>query len=257
MNILDRIVRTTRESVETRKRIRPLDENVIPVRGIRSFADALTRTDGIALVAEIKRSSPSRGAINEDADPGFLAKEYEDAGAGAISLITEESYFSGRLRDIDEIKMSSNLPVLRKDFIIDPYQLYESAQFGFSAILLIVAILGRDELEEFLGICGELGLDALIEVHSEPELATALSTSVKIIGVNNRDLRDFSVDLNTSVELARMIPAEIIKVSESGIKTRADVDLMRRSGFDAVLVGESIVASDDPGGEIKRLLGKR
>lgn len=255
MSILDEIVSSAGLLVEERKKTKPLGEFINEIKK-RSFEleSALKPRDEISIIAEIKRSSPSKGILKRDVEPRFLAHEYEAGGASAISLITEERYFGGKIDDIDEVKAGSKLPVLRKDFVIDPYQIYESAYMGFSAVLLIVRVLGEGPLNDLLEVCGELGLDALVEVHSEPELATALTSGARIIGINNRDFRDFSIDLNTSLRLAPMIPKGVLRVSESGISSREDVKRMRDAGFDAVLVGEVLMRSNDPRMKLRQLL---
>ena len=211
----------------------------------RSFTAALS-APGVSVIAEVKRRSPSRGTLNADLDPARQALLYERGGASAISVLTEHDYFDGSPADLRDVRGAVGLPALRKDFIIHPAQVWESAAMGADAILLIVAILDDATLAGLLTEASEAGLPALVEIHSAIEAERALSAGAPIIGVNNRDLRTFEVDLATAEALAPLIGDQAIRVAESGIHTPDDVARMATVGFDAVLVGESLVRADDP-----------
>jgi len=206
------------------------------------------------LIAEVKKASPSRGLIRPDFDPVAIARTYESAGASTISVLTDEQYFQGRLEYLAAIRAAVNLPLLRKDFIIDAYQVFESRAAQADGILLIVAALSRGQLSEFLGLADELGMASLVEVHTAEELDAALQVGARIVGVNNRDLRTFETKLETTLELASSVPADRVLVSESGILTRADVERLMEAGVDAILVGESLMRDPDPGVKVRELL---
>jgi indole-3-glycerol phosphate synthase len=221
------------------------------------FAAAL-RQPGVSLIAEVKRASPSRGLLRPELDPGQLAVTYAEGGAAAISVLTDERFFQGGLSDLAAVKVAlrrtgRKVPVLRKDFILDAYQVYQARVYGADAVLLIAAILEAEELAELLGLARELGMEALVEVHCEEELDRVLPLGPSIIGVNNRDLQDFSVDLATTLRLQPRIPRSIVLVSESGIHRRADVERLARAGVDAILVGEALVTAEDVVGKIREL----
>lgn len=233
---------------------------VAKTRNCFSFRNALAQNDdGIQIIAEIKRASPSKGIIRADFDVQLQAKTYESAGASAISVLTEEKFFHGSLKDLQEVKESVNVPILRKDFIFDPYQIYESAVCNADALLLIARILTYQELKDFLDLAGGLWLDTLVEIHDENDLEKALKVNAPIIGINNRDLSTFTVSLETTLRLARFIdPHRHIIVSESGIRNREDVELIvSGAGVRCFLIGESLMKSDDPAGEIRKLKGVR
>jgi indole-3-glycerol phosphate synthase len=221
------------------------------------FAAALRRP-GVSLIAEVKRASPSRGPLRPELDPGQLAVTYVDGGAAAISVLTDKRFFQGSLSDLVAVKAAlrraeREVPVLRKDFILDVYQVYQARIYEADAVLLIAAILETGELAELLALTRELGMEALVEVHCEEELDRVLPLGPSIIGVNNRDLQDFSVDLATTLRLRPHIPRSIILVSESGIHCRADVERLARGGVDAILVGEALVTAEDVVGKIREL----
>lgn len=220
----------------------------------REFETAL-RQAGISLIAEIKRASPSKGLLHPDLDPGALAREYEIGGAAAISVLTDEHFFQGGLDDLDAVRKRVNLPVLRKDFILDPYQVYQARAAGADAILLIVAALSDDALQSLHRLATALSLAVLIEVHNAAELARALKVDPRIVGVNNRDLHTFEVDLETTARLRPLVPSEVTLVSESGVHSRADVARLESFGADAILVGEALVQAQDVGGKIRELIG--
>jgi indole-3-glycerol phosphate synthase len=256
-SVLDAILARTREAVAREKARRPLDRRHPEVAGappVRPFAAALARPEAIAVIAEYKRRSPSRGAIREDLAPAAVARAYEAAGAAALSVLTDEPFFGGRLAHLGEARAATGLPVLRKDFIVEPWQICEARAAGADAVLLIVAALGDAELRLLLGETEAAGLDALVEVHDRAELDRALAAGARLVGVNNRDLRTLAVSLETSLRLAQAIPDEVTAVAESGIRSRMDLDRLRDAGFDACLVGEHLMSAPDPGTALRELL---
>jgi indole-3-glycerol phosphate synthase len=218
----------------------------------RPFGEALTRP-GLSLVAEFKRRSPSAGEIRDGAEPAELARAYEEGGAAALSVLTDEPHFGGSLADLSEARTACELPILQKDFIVDRYQLYEAAVAGADAILLIVAALDDDDLSALHAEARELDLDRVIEVHRESELERALTVDADLIGINNRNLDDFSVDVQTTFELITDVPAGKAVVSESGIADRATLDELERVGVDAVLIGEALMRAEDPAAKVREL----
>jgi len=254
--ILDEIVKAKKEKLTKRKQTMPLSRLKPLSSKTLDFASAL-RGEGIQLIAEVKKASPSRGLLCLDFDALRLAQTYADNGAAAISVLTEGRYFQGSLEHLAAIKGMLNqrgIPVLRKDFIFDPYQVYESRAFGADALLLIVAILSNDQLQELLGLSHNLGLQCLVEVHNEAELERAISGEAKIIGINNRNLGTFSVDLTITKRLRPLVPPDRIVVSESGIRNRADVQMLRGWGVDAILVGEALVTADDVAAKMREFV---
>jgi indole-3-glycerol phosphate synthase len=219
----------------------------------RALRDARS-TDWTAIIAEIKKGSPSKGLIRPDFDPLEIAEIYQNNGATCLSILTDEQFFMGHLRYLALIRETVSLPLLRKDFIIDPYQIYEARAAGADAILLIAACLELSQLRDFHGLAKELYLDVLLEVHDEEEMAKALQTECTLIGVNNRNLRTFATDLGTTGRLARMIPANRLLVSESGINSRADIERLKGDGAGAFLVGESLMREDDIEAKLQDLL---
>ncbi|MBR2255447.1 MAG: indole-3-glycerol phosphate synthase TrpC [Candidatus Methanomethylophilaceae archaeon] len=207
--------------------------------------EAALRRSGVSFICEVKKASPSKGVICEDFDPVAIAREYDSAGADCISVLTEPTRFLGDVSYLREISGVVSCPLLRKDFIVDDYMIYEAKVCGASAVLLIVSILNDDELRRFISLCDRLGMSALVEVHGQEELERALSCGARVVGINNRDLRDFSVDLGNSVALGAGVPDDIVLVAESGISTHGDVMRMASAGADAVLVGEALMRSDD------------
>lgn len=211
----------------------------------------------LKLIAEIKKASPSKGLLCHDFQPLRLAREFEASGAAAVSVLTEQKFFQGSLTYLEQVKKETKkLPVLRKDFIIDRYQLYEARVYGADAVLLIVAALKKAELMSLLKEAADLGLACLVEVHNSAELDTALESGADLIGINNRDLKTFKVDLETTFQLIESIPRDKIVVSESGIKSRRDIESLVQAGVNAVLVGETLVTAADPGLKLKELLGE-
>ncbi|MFH1283126.1 MAG: indole-3-glycerol phosphate synthase TrpC [bacterium] len=254
MNILKRIIKEKKLSVEESRNRITLDELKNKARKKKFFLQrALNKKDRIHLIAEIKKASPSRGVIKNKFDPIALAKIYKKSGVSAISVLTEEKFFLGSLDTLKDIKRNVKCCVLRKDFIIDEYQVYESAVFGADAILLIARILPLKKLL-FLKRCADgLGLDSLVEVHDENDLSKALSINAKIIGVNNRDLATLKIDLNKSVNLAKHIKKKTIVISESGIRNSGDIKRLKSIGINCFLVGESLLKSKDIKRKVKEL----
>jgi indole-3-glycerol phosphate synthase len=247
IKMLDSIVARKREDVEQRKREFPLpflNELIAQREAIRDFALAISGKY-TRLIAEVKRASPSRGVLCHNFNPVELAKSYAEGGAAAISVLTESNYFQGNLDYLAAIRNNVNLPILRKDFIFDAYQIYESCAFGADALLLIAAILSHEQLESLLHMSHSLGLSCLVEVHSEKELCRVLPSKAGIIGINNRDLNNFTVDIDTTRRLLPFIPPGRIVISESGINNRSEVEKMNSWGVRAVLVGETLVTSGD------------
>ena len=234
---------------EMKKRAEALDANTgFP------FRKALSG-DEISFICEVKRASPSKGLIAPDFPYLDIARDYERAGASAISYLTEPFWFKGRDEYLAEISNAVKIPVLRKDFTVDEYMIYQAKTLGASAVLLICSILSKEQLSEYLGIAHSLGLSALVEAHDEDEVRTALSVGAGIIGVNNRDLRTFTVDINNSARLRKLVPPEVLFVSESGIKTAADIEALRSNGTNAVLIGETLMCSPDKKAALDELRG--
>jgi indole-3-glycerol phosphate synthase len=221
---------------------------------VRPFAAALARPGTISVIAEHKRRSPSRGAIREDLAPADVARRYEAAGAAALSVLTDEPFFGGQLGHLAEARSATRLPVLRKDFILDPWQVWEARAAGADAVLLIVAALEDAKLRALLAEARALGMDALVEVHDRGELGRALLAGARLVGVNNRNLRTLAVLLETSLDLAPAIPDDVAAVTESGIRSGSDLRRLRDAGFDACLVGEHLMAARDPGAALRDLL---
>ena len=246
--ILERIAEQKREEVEALMLDLPLDDIVanLPEKGRFRFREALGDTSKTNIFAEIKKGSPSKGIIREDFDPAVLARQYRDGGASALSVLTEETYFFGRFEYLQTASQESGLPVLCKDFLIDPYQVYHARYMGADAVLLIVRLLSRRRLTDFLVLAEDVGLDALVEVHDENELEIASDCGARIIGVNNRNLDTFQVDINTCRRLANQIPEDVIRVAESGIFTRNDIEMLTNDGYNSFLIGEALMTSNDP-----------
>ena len=256
--IIDQIVASVRQELAERKQQKPLRELecLVDKYGTpRDFPGAL-RGEGVKLIAEIKRASPSKGWLRPDLDVAMLARSYARGGAAAISVLTEPGWFKGSLADLAAVRQVTHLPLLCKDFILDPYQVYEARAHGADAVLLIMAILSLAELSALIKIAHGLGMAALVEVHSEPEVKMALSARASPIGINNRNLADFSVDLGTTLKLRPLIPPDVIVVSESGIKSYADIATLQAAGVNAVLVGETLVTSPDPESKLRELGGE-
>jgi indole-3-glycerol phosphate synthase len=257
-NILHRIVEARRESIAHRKRVLPdialkiaVEKKVPPPR---DFPSALT-SEGINIIAELKKASPSKGLLREEYAPAVLASDFEHAGAAALSVLTEEDFFHGSLGDLKEASKVTKIPILRKDFIIDPWQVWEARAAGADSFLLIAAILDDATLKELLELGRSLKMEALVEVHDGGELDRVIRAGARIIGINNRDLRDFQVHIETSLALIDKIPDECIAVSESGLRTHADIQRLRSAGFDAFLIGEHLMKDADPAAALGVLRG--
>lgn len=248
-SILDEIVEDTRRRVAFERTVRPFPEviegsRIRPRRTGFPFIKALEK-EGLSLICEVKRASPSKGTIAEDFPYLEIAEEYRDAGADAISVLTEPHYFRGRDEYLEEIADSVDVPVLRKDFVVDEYQIYRAKELGASAVLLIAAVLDDRELEGYRELAESLGMDALVEAHTREEAERAVSSGAAIVGINNRDLSTFKVDLGNSVRLRDAIPDSVVAVSESGISSPEDARMLHEAGYDAVLVGEAFMRSPD------------
>lgn len=257
--ILQEIAHRTIERIEREKELVPLTE--LRARAGECDADtgfpferALAKP-GVSFICEVKKASPSKGVIAADFPYVEIAGEYERAGADAISVLTEPSYFQGQDRYLQQIRQTVSIPLLRKDFTVDEYMLYQAKLMGADAVLLICAILSPMQLGEYQAIARELGLSALVEAHDQREVEMALQAGARIIGVNNRDLKDFTVDLNNSVRLRKLVPPEILFVSESGMKDREDIRRLEENGTNAVLIGESFMRSKDKAGLLRQLRG--
>jgi indole-3-glycerol phosphate synthase len=252
---LDDLVVATREAVAARKRERPLSElegRVEVGREGRPFAEALARP-GTSVIAEHKRRSPSAGTIREGASCAEIVRAYERGGAAALSILTEEAHFGGSLEDLREARAACDLPILRKDFTIDPYQLYEAKAAGADAVLLVVGSLDDDELSRLWILANQIDLDAIVEIHDEEELERALEIDCDVIGINNRDLESFTVDIQRTFDLLADVPAGKVVVSESGIHDRQQIDELEQVGIDAVLIGEVLMRAPDPEAAVREL----
>ncbi len=248
-SILDEIVEDTRRRVAFERTVRPFPEviegsRIRPRRTGFPFIKALEK-EGLSLICEVKRASPSKGTIAEEFPYLEIAEEYRDAGADAISVLTEPHYFRGRDEYLEEIADSVDVPVLRKDFVVDEYQIYRAKELGASAVLLIAAVLDDRELEGYRELAESLGMDALVEAHTREEAERAVSSGAAIVGINNRDLSTFKVDLGNSIRLRDAIPDSVVAVSESGISSPEDARMLSDAGYDAVLVGEAFMRSPD------------
>lgn len=247
--MLDEIVEKTKERVEQAKKLVPLEDikkevSAMEINDEFPFKKAL-KEDGISIIAEVKKASPSKGLIAEDFDYVAIAKDYEQAGASAISVLTEPFFFMGSDDYLSEIAENVSIPLLRKDFVVDEYMIWEAKLLGASAILLIVSVLDVVQLKKYLDLAHKLGLSAIVETHDGDEIRKAMIVGAEIIGVNNRNLKDFTVDINNSINLRRCVSGDVVFISESGIKTKEDVTRLKENDVDAVLIGETLMKSDD------------
>jgi indole-3-glycerol phosphate synthase len=252
---LEQLVHSTREAVERRKRELPIGQLEAEIGGGREgrpFAEALARP-GTSLIAEHKRRSPSAGTIREGTGCAELVLAYERGGAAAISVLTEEEHFGGSLADLREARATTDLPLLRKDFTLDPYQLFEAKAAGADAVLLVAGSLAPESMSELYALAGELDLDAIVEICRDEELDAALEIDADVIGINNRNLEDFSVDLQRTFDLLADVPAGKTVVSESGIRYREQIEELEQVGVDAVLIGEALMRADDPEAAVREL----
>lgn len=255
--MLEDIMEVKQEEVASAKRERPLEDLQAHLTGRiseRSFGKAVHRAGTLSLIAELKRKSPSKGMLRERFDPVSLAQSLEEAGAAALSVLTDETFFGGSLDILRDVKQFTELPVLRKDFIVDPYQVYEAAFYGADAVLLIVRVLQEERLVECLQAADRVGIEPLVEVHSEGELRTALSAGAHAIGINHRDLGTFQLDPGLSERLVPKIPSDKVIIAESGLQTPQDLQRMRALGVHAVLIGEALMTAPDPGAKVRELL---
>ena len=260
-DILKKIVRRKRQEIDESTRVLPLERlrekcsGASPVRGFANAIEAKIREGRPGVIAEIKKASPSKGVIREDFRPAEIAQSYENGGAACLSVLTDRDFFQGSDEYLRQARAACRLPVLRKEFIIDPYQVYEARGIGADCILLIAACLDDDRMRELNDLAHQLGMDVLIEVHDGMELERALGMENRLIGINNRDLRDFTLDLRTTLDLLERIPEDRILITESGINERADVSLMRQHGVNGFLVGEAFMRATDPGLRLAKLFG--
>ena len=258
-NVLHQICEDKKDHIADKKLAFPLSDletmlqNQTPIRG---FIHALQKKSahGTALISEVKKASPSKGVIRHDFDPVQIAQTYEQNGAACLSVLTDEPYFQGHDDYFTAVRKAVELPMLRKDFMIDPYQIYESRNLGADCILLIMACLSDDQARELYHLTTSLGMDTLFEVHDEKELERALDLKPHIVGVNNRDLKTLDVDLQTGLDMAEKIPTNILKVAESGIYNHTDIQKFSEAGYSAFLVGESLMREDDIGAAVQKLL---
>jgi indole-3-glycerol phosphate synthase len=258
MDVLDRIIAGKRTDLETEKRQLPMRRAIELASAApppHPFGAALRTPGRLNVIAEVKRASPSRGEIRRTADPATVARAYARAGAAAVSVLTDERFFLGSPRHLEQVRAAVSLPLLRKDFLFDEYQIYRSRAHGADAVLLIARILEPRLLQTLLGVTRSLHMEALVEVHDEDELRRALDCGATIVGVNNRDLGSLTISIDTSLRLAPLLPATVLRVSESGIESRADLDRLRDAGYEAFLVGERLMREDDPGAALLALVG--
>jgi len=254
--VLERIINNKRREVEERKKKLPLEilRRRISDLSSRNFKKAISSIEKINIIAEIKRSSPSAGIILRDLDPSGVAKTYQENGASAISVLIDEKFFGGSLLDLAKVRKATSLPVLAKEFILDEYQIYEAKLLGADAILLIACILDKRRLSEFLNLTLRLNLDCVVEIHKEEEIDKIRDLPFDIVGINNRDLKTFKVDLRTTFNLVEKIPPGKLVVSESGIKKREDIRRLREKGVGGFLIGESLLKSKDIGKKLREFL---
>ena len=256
MNVLEEIISGVRQDLDASRISR--SQLMEMVEAAPSALDSLSplRSHEVSVIAEVKRSSPSKGILAEISDPAALAMAYQEAGAAVVSVLTERRRFAGSLADLAAVRAKVSIPVLRKDFMIDEYQFYEARAYGADLVLLIVAALTQDQLEEFHFLTRDLGMRAIVEVHTQQELEIALNISPDLIGINSRNLKTLDVDRKTFADLLPKIPRKIVRIAESGISSRADVEFAKLHGADAVLVGEALVRGEDPSSSLRALLGQ-
>ena len=261
-DILNQIVSYKKQEIEAARSRRPeasLREEIATITQPRSLFNRLSNRvpRDVNIIAEIKRASPSKGPIRPDLDPAVYAREYERGGAAALSVLTDQHFFKGSAEDLKTAHRETTLPVLRKDFIISAYQIYETAVIGADAMLLIAAILSHKQLQDYLALCRELNLDALVEIHTEEEYQKATLAGANLIGINNRNLKTFHTDIDTCISLASRLSPDQVGVAESGIRTPADIDAVMQAGIGNFLIGESLVRADDPCMFLQSLTGRR
>lgn len=257
--ILDELAFSTKKRVEEQKKIISLDEMKVLAEGVKlgtpfAFEKAL-RKDSLSFICEVKKASPSKSVIAEDFPYLEIATDYERAGADCISVLTEPTKFLGRDDYLSEISKQVQIPLLRKDFTVDAYMIYQAKALGASAVLLICALLDTQTLKKYIALCDRLGLSALVEAHDEKEIASAVKAGARMIGVNNRNLKDFTVDIQNCIRLKKYIPKDVISIAESGIKTAGDIAQIRNAGIDAVLIGETLMRAKNKKKELEALKG--
>ena len=256
MSVLEEIIIGVREDLRARRTtLKELEGKIAEIAPAQNPIPSL-KGDGISVIAEVKRSSPSKGTLATIPNPAQLAKSYQEAGASIVSVLTEGRRFGGSLEDLASVRKAVTIPVLRKDFMVDEYQFFEARAYGADLVLLIVAALTQPQLKEFIALTEQLGMCALVEVHTEEELERALEISPEIIGVNSRNLRTLDVDREVFTQLIPLIPLGIVRVAESGITSREDLLFAQKLGSDAVLVGEALVRGTEPGATLRALLGQ-
>lgn len=260
--ILDDLAAVTRQRVARKKKEASFDEirqkavQIAKSEGVFTFPfERAVAKEDISFICEVKKASPSKGIIAEDFPYLEIAQDYEKAGADCISVLTETDYFKGDDRFLQEISNEVSIPTIRKDFIIDPYMIYEAKLLGASCVLLIAALLDTDTIREYKAICDELGLSALVEAHDKTEVQSAVAAGARMIGVNNRDLKTFTVDINNSIRLRSLVPDKVLFVAESGIRTAEDIQVLRHAGVNGVLIGETLMRSSDKADMLARLRG--
>jgi indole-3-glycerol phosphate synthase len=255
--ILDRIIKNKKIEVERAKRAYSLEfihSQIEKVKPPRDFLKAIEPDGRVKIIAEIKHASPSKGVFREDFNPTQIARSYSEGGASAISVLTDMEFFKGDLTHLRDVRNTVEIPLLRKDFIIDPYQVYEARLYGADAVLLIASALGTEIITQLLKLTHSLGMNAIVEVHDEEELEKALLAGSRIIGINNRDLKTFSVSLDTSIRLSKLIPKEKIVIAESGISSSEDIKRLGGEGIEVFLIGETLMKASNPGEELRKLL---
>jgi indole-3-glycerol phosphate synthase len=259
MNLLDDIVSNKRVEIQKRRKVNSISllmDTEYYHREARSLINFLRDHPKFGIIAEIKRASPTAGIFGLKYQPAEIVRMYEESGASAISILTDEKFFSGSLNDLQTARRTTNLPLLRKDFIIDEFQLFESKAFGADAVLLIASVLDKNHLHDLYNEARELGLDVLVELYETKEIDKMDFDTMKLVGINNRDLRTFSVDIRRSIELATLLPRDVFVVSESGIGSAVDLITLWKSGIHAALIGESLMKSDHPGKALKTILNE-
>ena len=257
--ILDTLAQSTRKRVANEKKIVSTEKMkfmALDMPKLNFEFEKALRKDDIAFICEVKKASPSKGIIAEDFPYVQIAKDYESAGASAISVLTEPEYFKGSVEYLSEISQNVNIPIIRKDFTVDEYMIYQARLIGASAVLLICSILDTETIKGYIKICDNLGLSALVEAHDEAEIKSALNAGARLIGVNNRNLKDFTVDINNCTNLRKLVPNDITFVAESGIKTAEDINILRQANINAVLIGETLMRSNNKAEMLAELKGE-
>ncbi len=257
--ILDTLAQSTRIRVENEKKAvsaEEMKEKALALPKLNFEFEKALRKNDITFICEVKKASPSKGIIAEKFPYIQIAKEYERAGASAVSVLTEPEYFKGNIQYLKDIEQNINIPIIRKDFTVDEYMIYQARTAGASAVLLICSILDTNTIKRYIKICDTLGISALVEAHDENEIKSALDSGARLIGINNRNLKDFTVDIHNCTRLRRLVPSEITFVAESGIKTPNDINILRQSNINAVLIGETLMRAENKSEMLKKLKGE-